>query len=505
MVSCNHVISLILANICLCSSHCEFQKRFICFFLPTADSDLVEKLHHRITCVLAQELKRKQPSKKHKNENGEASPPKVETPPQPALMSGGMPVDSGISIEDALMLKDLTLKVGDHTFDCVIDPPRVKEATLTVQPMSGFPVYCDVNTVKCDQVEYVWYVGLVGVDKKAIGGFLFFLNRETFRENPPEIEIIEPEQLELLHAAVERCCTKKNVPKPQHFELITTTTAPMLPHVSETYEGHILACVVTPLSKGPKMALGTTARQIVRPGPGKCPYHVRHGELGDLSENEFRVTSYNILSDALAETDFSKDGLFPYCDEEFVAWSFREHLILDELIGYRSSIVCLQELDKKIHLGNFGRALSSAGYDAHFSNKSSSPEGMATLWKRDEFDVIRKREYPINGALMDKEETLFADLQAAVEKCKPPKKDMNAQSNDKKDKKKETTEPKTGPKVSGRLILELPHTLQVVHLKHKTGRDVIVANTHLYWHPRGANVRILQAAVCLRLIAREQV
>lgn len=57
------------------------------------------------------------------------------------------------------------------------------------------------------------------------------------------------------------------------------------------------------------------------------------------------------MSDALAETDFSKDGLFPYCPDEFVSWSYREHLILDEIKGYKASIIALQELDTKLYKG----------------------------------------------------------------------------------------------------------------------------------------------------------
>ena len=131
---------------------------------------------------------------------------------------------------------------------------------------------------------------------------------------------------------------------------------------------------------------------------------------------------------------------------------------------------------------------------------------MAVLWRKDEFEKVSQRDYPINGALLDKDDSLFADLQAAVESCKPMKQDPNAQMKEKPNQKKneETGEPKAGPKVSGRLILQLPHTLQVVHLKHSTGNHVLVCNTHLYWHPRGANVRIMQVNVCLRLIQREK-
>ena len=117
--------------------------------------------------------------------------------------------------------------------------------------------------------------------------------------------------------------------------------------------------------------------------------------------------------------------------------------------------------------------------------------------------MVTSREYPLNGPLIDDEE-LFADLKEAVHWCKPIKKDPNAQMKEKKEKKDDKAEPKAGPKVSGRLILDLPHVLQVVHLRHKlTGKSLLVANTHLYWHPRGNNVRTIQAAVCLRLIARE--
>ena len=156
----------------------------------------------------------------------------------------------------------------------------------------------------------------------------------------------------LLLAGVERCCTKKNVPKPQNFKLIENTNTPILPRVDETFEGQIIACLVRPLvEKDVSMALASTCRQPVLGGPGPCPYHQRHKELKPLEARQFRVTSYNILSDALAETEFSKDGLFPYCPEQFVAWGYREHLLMDEILGYNSSVVCLQELDKKLHLG----------------------------------------------------------------------------------------------------------------------------------------------------------
>jgi len=33
---------------------------------------------------------------------------------------------------------------------------------------------------------------------------------------------------------------------------------------------------------------------------------------------------------------------------------------------------------------------------------------------------------------------------------------------------------------------------------------LLLVNTHLYWHPRGANVRIIQTEIITRLIRREK-
>ena len=153
--------------------------------------------------------------------------------------------------------------------------------------------------------------------------------------------------------------------------------------IDKSCVGEIICCIATPINEErkdiPTISLAATAKQPVSTGPGKCPYHKRHeSEILDLKEtvrsiffikktpldselsehvrpfiktNQIRICSYNILSDALAETDFSKDGLFPYCPDEFVSWSYREHLILDEIKGYKASIIALQELDTKLYKG----------------------------------------------------------------------------------------------------------------------------------------------------------
>lgn len=47
----------------------------------------------------------------------------------------------------------------------------------------------------------------------------------------------------------------------------------------------------------------------------------------------FRIMSYNILADTYADSDFSKDVLYPYCPQYALDMDYRKQLILKEIIG----------------------------------------------------------------------------------------------------------------------------------------------------------------------------
>ena len=217
--------------------------------------------------ILEKDLKRQKSSKKLKTENGEAVPvPVVPDIPVPILMSNGKAIDSSTSIEDALRLKDLTLSVGpDEVFSCVINPPRIKDLTLTTQPMAGYTVYADAISADAKTIIYKWFVG----------------SNQEFDQN-------EPTDLELLQAGVERCCTKKNVKKPENFKFLALTDRPKL-KIDKSCVGQIICCIATPINEErtniPTISLAATAKQPVSTGPGKCPYHKRHEtEIFDMKE-----------------------------------------------------------------------------------------------------------------------------------------------------------------------------------------------------------------------------
>lgn len=59
-----------------------------------------------------------------------------------------------------------------------------------------------------------------------------------------------------------------------------------------------------------------------------------------------RVVSYNILADVYAQTELSKNVLYPYCAPYALQLDYRQNLIKKELAGYNADIICLQEVDK---------------------------------------------------------------------------------------------------------------------------------------------------------------
>ena len=96
------------------------------------ESDPVEKLAMRISCILEKDLKRLKSSKKKKTEDGKAESVPTEVP-STTLIANGEKIDPSTTIADALQLSDLTLHVGDDAFHCVINPPRIKALTLSPQ------------------------------------------------------------------------------------------------------------------------------------------------------------------------------------------------------------------------------------------------------------------------------------------------------------------------------------------------------------------------------------
>ncbi|KAK9271080.1 hypothetical protein L1049_026669 [Liquidambar formosana] len=79
----------------------------------------------------------------------------------------------------------------------------------------------------------------------------------------------------------------------------------------------------------------------------------------------FSVLSYNILSDL-----YARGGMYSYCPAWALAWEYRRHNLLQEIIGYDADILCLQEVQSD-HFENFFKPeLTKCGYSVVYKKKT---------------------------------------------------------------------------------------------------------------------------------------
>ena len=189
-----------------------------------------------------------------------------------------------------------------------------------------------------------------------------------------------------------------------------------------------------------------------------------------------RLVTYNILADLYCDSDFSRTVLHPSCPPYALHIDYRVKLVLHELLGYNSDLVCLQEVDKKVFENHLEPVLSTANLEGQFAKKGGQvSEGLAIFWRKDRLQLIEFSsvflpsllQSPPYAYLWDK----LKDTPALVESLT-----------------QRTTE------------------LAIAVLRVNTGsnehRLLVVGNTHLYFKPDADHVRLIQAELCRRELER---
>ncbi|XP_056130383.1 2',5'-phosphodiesterase 12 [Lampris incognitus] len=220
---------------------------------------------------------------------------------------------------------------------------------------------------------------------------------------------------------------------------------------------------------GPPKELVSTG--TVEAGPGACTFDNRHMyTLKGTDEQTVRVVSYNILADIYAQTDLSKTVLYPYCAPYALQLDYRQNLVKKELAGYNADIICLQEVDTGVFVDSLGPALDAFGLDGVFRVKEKQHEGLGTFYRRSKLRLLSCHDIILSEALTS--DPLHAGLLERVS-ANPTLKDK---------------------------VLQRSTALQasVFEDLSEPSRKICVANTHLYWHPKGGNIRLIQMGVALR-------
>lgn len=402
----------------------------------------LSRMSGNITKVEVQKQKKKQGKRKHwKNstENVILDPAEIDI----QVLTCKNTLDENSKNID-VWIDGTVIKIKSLIYEVVVNAPTVLSLKLPSSIMIGFPVYprCEMEFASQNECLVFWFV------KKG--------------------DSVKCERVELdeRHRVQFSVCRKEDLVK-SDWVLVGTGWV-YTPCSTELNQKLALICV--PGSES-KMGLPVSAESanVVSAGPGECPFEVRHLFTNCCAPvGSFRTVSYNLLADLYADSDYSREYLFPYCPPYALHIDYRKQLILKELIGYNADVMCLQEVDKKVFDHDLNPALGSLGYQGIYASKAGQvAEGEVVFYRSSKFthkcqgDIILSEKIQEDPVLMERLDT--------------------------------KEEVKT-------VVLTKPTILQVVILEsvEKPGTCLVVANTHLYFHPQAGFIRRIQAQVILR-------
>ena len=112
----------------------------------------------------------------------------------------------------------------------------------------------------------------------------------------------------------------------------------------------------------------------------------------------FRVATYNVLAEI-----YATQQQYPYCDFWALSWDYRFYNILREIVDASPDVLCLQEIQADHYENHVYAALSDAGYEGVFKQKTRQSmglagkvDGCALFWKRTRFHLVESYSIEFN-------------------------------------------------------------------------------------------------------------
>ena len=278
-------------------------------------------------------------------------------------------------------------------------------------------------------------------------------------------------------------------------------------------EGWLLRCLVTPGSARSTSAsplLGTPAAADaalpVSPGPAAGPASGRHAHTPRPTRPPtVRVVTYNLLADQYASSDYARSHLFAHCHPHFLDPAYRRALAAAELLAYNADVYCLQEVDERAFTLVLGPVLRAAGYAGVYTNKASKVrEGCATFWRGDRWAVAARRDVALKDVFsaLAVAEGMAADPGAGRARPADAPADRGACLALAARHAALAPALRSSPALRsalaqvstiGQITVLVPRRSAAAYPANPDG-PLLLANTHLFFHPRAPHIRTLHTA-----------
>jgi len=186
----------------------------------------------------------------------------------------------------------------------------------------------------------------------------------------------------------------------------------------------------------------------------------------------FRVATYNVLAEI-----YATQQQYPYCDFWALSWDYRFQNIRREILEAAPEILCLQEIQADHYENHLYAALSEAGYEGVFKQKTRQAmglagkvDGCALFWRRSKFHLVESYSIEFNE-VAQRQATQVLGLSPRSEEGAAF---LNRLSKD---------------NIAQLVVLEF---IQPQPRSSREMNQVCIANTHLYSHKDFPDVKLWQ-------------
>lgn len=238
--------------------------------------------------------------------------------------------------------------------------------------------------------------------------------------------------------------------------------------------GHVLELVCRYVQRnadgsvhvGPPLSIrSSSVLPTPEPPPERRMCNLTTGEMYSMTNRRpgtLRVMSYNILAEIYATKEHFQER---QCPSWALAWTFRKRRLISEMSKYDSDILCLQEVQADHYEDHFQPYFSRKGYESCFKGKTREAmgrrgkiDGCATFFRKELFNL--------------REQLVIEYNMIAQARCKEPR-------------------------TLNRVLKGNVGQILILDSQDGSG-PVIVANTHLYWDPELADVKLFQVDVFMQ-------
>jgi CCR4-NOT transcription complex subunit 6 len=196
---------------------------------------------------------------------------------------------------------------------------------------------------------------------------------------------------------------------------------------------------------------------------------------GPRGGERFRIVTYNILAEI-----YATQQQYPYCDFWALSWDYRFQNIIRELIDACPDVICMQEVQADHYESHIYNALSEAGFEGVYKQKTRASmglagkvDGCALFWRRSKFHLVESYSIEFNE-LASRQATQVLGMNPRTEEGISY---LNRLSKD---------------NVAQLVVLELAQPTMSTRSNREPINQVCIANTHLYSNKDFPDVKLWQ-------------